>query len=105
MRKWKRCLNMLLTAVICLAMGLVPGKRVSAGAVQDGSGAYSQREDCWRIRNSRETGTQNHKEYGLSLQSGALAVYNRGTGFFREKVFYRMRGPDDLKDFCFEDSG
>ncbi len=105
MGKWKRFLSILLTAVICLAMGLVPGKRASAGEVQDGAGVYSQREDCRRIPNSRETGTQNHNEHRLRLQNGILAVYNSGAGFFSEKVFYRMRGPDDLRDFSFEDSG
>ena len=87
MGKWKRFLSLLLTAVICLAMGLVPGKRVSAGEVQDGAGVYSQREDCRRIPNSRETGTQNHNEHGLRLQNGIWRYITAGQDFSVKKRF------------------
>lgn len=105
MGKWKRFLSMLLTAVICLAMGLVPGKRVSAGTVQDGAGVPFQEEACLKSRNFREMQIQNHNENGLNLQNEAVAGYDSGTGFFRKNVFYRMRGPDDRRDLYFEDSG
>lgn len=103
MGKWKRFLNILLTAVICFAMGLVQGKRVCAGVVQACEDALSQGEFSQESKNSREI--WNHYENELSLQNRAVMRYDSGTGSFRENVFYRTQGPGDRRAPCFEDSG
>ena len=61
MKKVRECFHMLITAVICLMVSMVPGKNVTAAIVENNAASeiLSTREMC--IRDSGRSGYTRHR--------------------------------------------
>ena len=104
MRKWKRCLNMLLTAVICFTVGIISGKRVYAGIAQVCNLGQAQKEII-NENTGNFTGLLCSNENTVYVQNNAVLEKKSGTGFWQKDAVYWARGPGDDQSPCFEDSG
>lgn len=103
MRTWRRFFNMLLTAVVCLCAGMIPGKRVCAEAVQ--AFAWGEDPESSAGAGMRTSGKHGSCEGEVRLRRESLVKRSRETGSLKGRAFYQTRGPGDFKTLCFEDSG
>ena len=90
MKKVRECFHMLITAVICLMVSMVPGKNVTAAIVENNAASeiLSTRE-----RHVADRFTQSVMDKMRSLWISSYLKRNR----MWKKLFFWLQGPGDIK--------
>lgn len=90
MKKVRECFHMLITAVICLMVSMVPGKNVTAAIVENNAASeiLSTRE-----RYVADRFTQSVMDKMRSLWISSYLKRNR----MWKKLFFWLQGPGDIK--------
>ena len=101
MKNVKKYFKMIITAVICFAMCLIPGKKASAKVVKvlaDGQAVSHNTK-----RNSVNTIMENVSVCNSS--NGTIAHKINRHRLYLKKVFYWLQGPGDRYPLAYESSG
>lgn len=101
MKKLKNYFKMIITAVICFAMSLIPGKK--AGKVM--KNVFTDGQAVSDHTKKRKHATGNTGYVLQSFQSEAAAPISSRHRYFLKKVFLRRKGPGDKSPLCYESSG
>lgn len=91
MKNMKKYFKLMITAVICLAMSLVPGKNVNAdvmAVLSDGQAVSNNTK--------RSTECSEHlKNAALNMQRRDVNTERFKQGSFIKKIFFWLQGPGD----------
>ncbi|MDC7287222.1 hypothetical protein NXH76_05370 [Blautia schinkii] len=101
MKNVKKYFKMIITAVICFAMSLIPGKKANAKVIEvlaDGQAVSRNTE-----RNSVNTRTENVSVFSRSNEN--VTRQSNCRRLYLKKVFYWLQGPGDRIPLAYEGSG
>ncbi|MDO4336803.1 MAG: hypothetical protein Q4C91_01810 [Eubacteriales bacterium] len=91
MKNMKKYFKMMITAVICLAMSLIPGKNVKADVMTVLSGGQAVSNNTERSTEYRE----HLKNAALNMQRRIVNTERLKQGSYIKKIFYWLQGPGD----------
>ena len=101
MKNVKKYFKLIITAVICFAMSLIPGKKANAKVVKvlaDGQAVSRNTK-----RSSVNTKIENVSVFSSSNETKAHR--SNSPGYYLKKVFYWLQGPGDRSPLAYESSG
>lgn len=101
MKNVKKYFKLIITAVICFAMSLIPGKKANAKVIKvlaDGQAVSRYTE-----RNSVNTNMNNVSVFNSSNET--MTLKSNSHRLYLKKVFYWLQGPGDRIPLAYESSG
>lgn len=100
MKNIKKYFNMIITAVICFAMGFVPGKKANAKAARllaDGQAVSRNTKRKALHRRTDNVFMMNHSNVSLFSSNGREFGRSNSPDYYLKKVFFWLQGPGDMK--------
>ena len=96
MKRLKEYFNVIVTAVICFFMGMIPGKRVHGELVKVLENGYAAGSETRKMTGCREDACRYHEKFNLSDIRNMDYMKKRKWKRHRiQKIFFWLGGPGD----------
>ncbi|MDO4273691.1 MAG: hypothetical protein Q4D16_08475 [Eubacteriales bacterium] len=99
MKNIKKYFNMIITAVICFAMSLVPGKKANARVFRllaDGQAVSRNTKRKASDRRTENVFVMNHSNGSVFSSNGTGFKRSNSPHYYLKKVFFWLQGPGDM---------